>query len=350
MRVAAVGESLLERLALRANLVALPLIESQIAYTSARALMAGSEVGVFDALEAGPRDADGVAKDCRTDPVATRRLLDCLVAMGYLRWRRGTYANTRSARRWLVRSSPVSMADKLHLQATTEWAWLEDLEEHVRTGEALDLHRRGLSADQWAQYQDGMRATSVGIAPLVARKVPMPPSPTAMLDIGGSHGLYSVALCRRYPTLSSTILELPGAAPEASRLVAREQTDGRVRVRAGNALTDDLGEEQYDLVLMANVAHHFSAAENEGLARRVARALKPGGYYAIGEFERPARPGAGGTVVAVVDLYFSLTSASGAWGAADMSRWQRAAGLTPQRHIRYTVLPGFVTISARKPS
>jgi hemolysin activation/secretion protein len=48
----------------------------------------------------------------------------------------------------------------------------------------------------------------------------MPPSPTAMLDIGGSHGLYSVALCRRYPTLDGTILE-PPQVEEATRLLAR---------------------------------------------------------------------------------------------------------------------------------
>jgi SAM-dependent methyltransferase len=350
MRVVAVGESPLERIALRLNLVARPMIETQVAYTSARAIMAGSEVGVFDALEAGPQGADAVAKDCRTDPVATRRLLDCLVAVGYLRWRRGRYANTRMARRWLLRSSPVSFADKLHLQATTEWAWLDELEDHVRTGESLDLHRRGLTADQWKQYQDAMRALSIGIAPEVARKLPMPPSPTAMLDIGGSHGLYSVALCRRYPTLSSTILELPPAVEEATRLVAGERTDGRVRVRGGDALTDDLGEEQYDLVLMSNVAHHFSAAQNDALAHRVARALKPGGHYAIADFERAAHPGAGGVVAATLDLYFSLTSTSGTWSAAEMAGWQRAAGLSPAGHERYTVMPGFVTVSGRKSS
>jgi SAM-dependent methyltransferase len=350
MRVAVVGETMLERVALRLNLVALPMMDTQVAYTAARAIMAGSEVGVFDALGAGPRDAEAVAKDCGTDPAATRRLLDCLVAVGYLRWRRGRYANTRLTRRWLARASPVSYADKLHFQATTEWAWLDDLEDHVRTGESFDLHRRALSADQWAQYQDAMRALSVGVAPVVAKKLPMPPSPTAMLDIGGSHGLYSVALCRRHPTLTSTILELPQAVEEATRLVARERTDGRVRVRGGDALTDDLGEEQFDLVFMSHVAHHFSAEQNEALAQRVARALKPGGHYVIGDMERAAHPGAGGVVGASLDLFFSFTSTSGTWSAAEIAGWQRAAGLVPQRYVRYAVLPGYVTVAGRKPS
>jgi hypothetical protein len=55
---------------------------------------------------------------------------------------------------------------------------------------------------------------------VVARTLPIPPSPTAMLDLGGSHGLYSVALCRRYPTLDGTILE-PPQVEEATRLLAR---------------------------------------------------------------------------------------------------------------------------------
>jgi chemotaxis methyl-accepting protein methylase len=51
----------------------------------------------------------------------------------------------------------------------------------------------------------------------------------------------------------------------------------RVVHRAGNALTDDLGTGAYDIVLIAQVVHHFTADQNRELAERVARALRPGG-------------------------------------------------------------------------
>lgn len=289
-----------------------PLLDTQIAFNSARAIMAGAELGVFDAVAGGARDADAVSAACGVDPDAVQHLLNCLVALGYLRYRNGGYLTTRVTEKWLLRSSPLSVTDKLLFQAT-EWDWLRGLEECVRTGKSIDLHHAAMSAAQWALYQDAMRALSVAVAPAVAKKLPMPPAPTAMLDIGGSQGLYSMALCRRYPTLHSTILELPEAAEEASRLLAGERTDGRIQLRAGNALTDDLGLGQFDLVLMSNVAHHFTADENRRLAVRVARALKPDGYFVIGEFVRRARPGAGDAVAATSDLYFALTSTSGTW-------------------------------------
>jgi predicted O-methyltransferase YrrM len=86
-----------------------------------------------------------------------------------------------------------------------------------------------------------------------------------MLDIGGGHGFFSVALCRRHPQLHSTILELPQAIKHATPLLEKEGIGDRVRHRAGNALTDDLGVDQYDLVFMA--AAHWAKAS------RLSRAL-----------------------------------------------------------------------------
>lgn len=349
MKVSATGEGLLERIAIAANLVPRPLVETQIAFNAARAIMAGATLGIFDALADGPLTEAEVAARCGTDVAATRQLLNCLVGLEYLRWRDGQYDNAPVAQKWCVRSSPVSVHDKLVFQQV-EWMWMARLEEYVRSGRSIDLHQSGMTPAQWAQYQDAMRALSIAVAPAVAKKLPMPANPTAMLDIGGSHGKYSIELCRRHPTLRSTILELPDAVEEAARLVEPESRalGGRVAHRAGDALADDLGEAAYDLVLMSNVAHHFSATDNERLAARVARALKPGGYYAVGEFDRQARPGAGGAIGATSDLYFSLTSTSGTWSVDEIEGWQRAAGLTPSKRLRYAVLPGYVSVVAQK--
>jgi len=45
----------------------------------------------------------------------------------------------------------------------------------------------------------------------------------------------------------------------------------------------DLGVELYDLILMSNLAHHLDAAQNLDLAKRAARALRPGGMFVIQE-------------------------------------------------------------------
>jgi 2-polyprenyl-3-methyl-5-hydroxy-6-metoxy-1,4-benzoquinol methylase len=340
MKLAAVAENPLEYLALRLNLVPTPIVDTQMAFTVARAIMAGASLGLFDALAEGPRTADEVATRCFTHARATTQLLDCLVGLGYLRHREGRYENTDVGRKWIVRSSPSSMHDKLVFQAL-EWDWLGRLEDFVRTGDAIDIHGTMTTA-QWATYQDGMRALAAGTSREIARKLPVPRGATRMLDIGGSHGLHSVELCRLHPALASTILERPEAIERSRQHLAAQGMGDRVRHQAGNALEDDLGEGVYDLVLISNLVHHFSVEENAALARRVFRALKPDGVYVIGDYARGDRPGARGAIGATGDLYFALTSTSGAWSRAEMAEWQRGAGFRVGKAIRFVSMPVFV--------
>jgi hypothetical protein len=94
--------------------------------------------------------------------------------------------------------------------------------------------------------------------------------------------------------------------------------------------------------------HHFTPDQNAELARRVARALAPGGVYAVGDSLRAPHPGAGGGVPAVMDLYFALTSASGTWSFDEIVSWQLAAGLKPMKMIQFQSLPGWVSLPAAK--
>lgn len=169
-----------------------------------------------------------------------------------------------------------------------------------------------------------------------------------MLDIGGSHGLYSIGLCRKHPQLKSTVLELPGAMESAAAIAKRYDDTGRVNYKTGNALTDDLGTEQFDVVMINNVVHHFTVEQNKELAKKIARALKPGGIYIIGEFIRTDKPGEGGAVAATSGLYFSVISASGNWSLAEMRSWQENAGLKSEKPIATMTIPGWKMVVARK--
>jgi 2-polyprenyl-3-methyl-5-hydroxy-6-metoxy-1,4-benzoquinol methylase len=346
MKLSAKPESLMERIALALNLAPRPLLDTQIAFNSARSIMAAAELGVFEALGQGEKTAEEVAAHCRTHAGATKQLLNCLVGIGYARWSGGKYGMPRALRKWLLRSSPNSMVDKLAFQSM-EWDLMGKLEGFVRSGQSIDFHG-SMSPEQWTIYQDAMRDVSAGPAVELAKRLPVPAGATRLLDIGGSHGLYSIELCRRHPALQSTILELPGAIDRASAIAAREGMADRVRHRAGNALTDDLGEATYDVVMINNVAHHFTPAQNIDLAKRVKRALAPGGIYAVGEFLRANTPGKGGAVAATMDFYFALTSASGTWSLEEINSWQRAADLAPLKPIQFPSLPGWAVAPARR--
>ncbi len=338
MRLDVVGENAVERVIARTNIGPWPLLHTQMAFTLARVIMAATRLGVFEALEEQPLPPAQVAERCGTDARATEKLLFALAAAGYAEARDGGYALTRRSRKWLRRDSPQSLADKLLLQFE-EWEWMERSEEYVRTGQPMQLHDT-LAADQWPLYQAGMRAVASTLAPELARRLQVPKAAREMLDIGGSHGYYSVALCRRHPDLRAIVLELPEAVAAAAPLLAAEGMGDRVIHRAGDALTQELGSDTYDVVLISQLVHHFSEDQNRALAQRVARALRPGGTYAIVDAFRPSSPKAAGQIGALLEFYFALTSQSGTWTPDEMAGWQRGAGMQPRRPIRFRTAPG----------
>lgn len=332
MRYGIIAESPIERLGLASGMVPTPMFEG---YGSAfgRALTLGTQLGVFDYVADAPRAAADVADHCSTDVRATEKLLDLLVGSRYLRRSGdGTYRLTKLARTWLVESSPRSVRDMV-LMKSLEWRWLEGLERFVRTGEPLDVHAT-MSADDWRLYQRGMRAQAGLAAQWLAKRVPLPKEATAMLDIGGSHGLFSVALCRKHPGLRSVVLDLPQAVEQAAPLLAAEGMGDRVVHQAGDVLTADLGSAQYDLILAFSLVHHFDAETNRTLAARCAEALRPGGIYVIGDIVRPDSPKGASALDLFYDLYFALTSRSGLWSTDEMASWQRDAGLEPRKPMR----------------
>ncbi len=346
MKLTAAAENPIERLLLALGIPPVTLIDTHMGFMRARAIMVGTKLGIFDALVGAPLKATEIANRCSTSPAATEKLLNALAGSGYLRYLRGTYALTATARKWVTADSPSSIRDKV-LFEFVEWALVERFEDFVRTGQSLDLHQ-SVSDEQWGLYQRAMRALSGLAAPEIVRRTPVPDGATAMLDIGGSHGYISVAMCRRYPALHAVILDLPLAVKHAAPILAKEGMGARVVHRAGDALTDDLGENAWDFIYVSQLLHHFDEAANRTFVQRVARALRPGGIFAIMEMIRPASPVDAGQVGALLNLYFALTSRSGTWTVAEMSSWQRDAGLRPMKTIRFRTVPGAAGVIAAK--
>jgi SAM-dependent methyltransferase len=304
----------------------------------ARTVMEGSRLGVFEALADGPLAAVEIAARCGGRPGAVKKLLDALAGCEYLRYDGGRYSLAPVARKWLLPAAPQSLHDKMLLQLL-EWDFISHLGDYVRTGKPLDLHA-SISREEWGLYQRGMRSAASTWAPEVARRTPVPKGARDMLDVGGSHGFLSVAICRRHPGLRSVVLDLAEAVEHSAPLLAREGMGDRVTHRAGDALIDDLGTEAWDVVFVANLVHHFDEATNRELARRAARALRPGGVFVIQDLIRPRSPKEAGQIGALLDLYFALTSEAGTWSFKEMADWQREAGLEPLKPIKLLTVPG----------
>ena len=347
MRLAIKPDSLLEAIALRTNVAPEPIVETQIALISARAIVAATELGIFSCLEAKPLSGIEIAKICGLDQRATEALLGALVSTRYLHYRAKGYYLTAKSRKWLAPIKGWSLFDYMpHVRDV--WRMTDSLERFVRDGKGMDIHEAGLSEEEWSRYQRAMRSLSAGAAQEVVQRLPLKSGERRMLDIGGAHGFYSVAMCRKHPNLSAVILDLPAAIAHAAPILAAEGIRDRVRHQAGNALTDELGNDAYDLILISNLVHHFTPEQNCDLTIRAARALRPGGVLTIQELIRPESPNSGDQVGQVLNLFFALTSTSGTWAVAEIQGWVREAGLMIQRPVFLRSIPGTAQISGVK--
>jgi SAM-dependent methyltransferase len=345
MRFGMIGDNPIEKAVLASGLLPTPMLEGYAMVTT-RALLAACRAGFFEAIGDGAITPRDLATRCGTDPRATEKLLNLLAGMRYVRaGRDGTYRLSRTARRWLT--GPSSVRDSV-LMKDLEWRWIEGLDEFLHRGEPQDVHAT-MSSDDWGLYQRGMRSNAGVLAPLLARRVPVPEGARDLLDIGGSHGYFSVALCRRHPGLRATVLDLPEAVEHAAPLLEAEGMGDRVELRAGDALVDDLGTEAYDVVFMMSLAHHFDDATNRALMRRVAAALRPGGVAVIGDSIR-LEPHEADLMAGFFDLYFAMTSRAGLWTYEEMADWQREAGLVPRKPIGLPLTKGTGLQAADKPA
>jgi ubiquinone/menaquinone biosynthesis C-methylase UbiE len=169
-----------------------------------------------------------------------------------------------------------------------------------------------------------------------------------MLDVGGSHGLFSLEYVKKYPGLKATILDLPLAVDNAEPLLRQHYQGDKIHYIKGNALTDSFGEEKFDLILIASVMHHFTAEQNMLVSQKVHTALKKNGYFVIHEFLRAEENHKTDMISSVMDLFFNLSSSSGGWTGQELINFQQSAGLVHLHIKKFWSVPGLVQVIAQK--
>ncbi len=347
MKLDAIAQNPLEWLALKSGLVPTPLGHSHIAFILSRALLEATDMGIFESLEDKPLPLKELAHKLELNPMALQSLLNVLASAGYFAYKNNQWQLTKLSRKWMLRSSPDSVAAMMTLDNRVCWHWMNHLQEFLKTGKGLGFHNI-LKEEEWHYYQDAMAAAARAQSKEVGKRVPLPKDARQMLDIGGSHGLHSVALCRKSKALQATILDLPEAIRWAKPVLEQEGMGERVQHQPGNILEDELPPAQYDLVLMSSLSHHFSTRQNVLIAEKVTSALKPGGYYVLMDFVRP-KPGTNSDLIgSSSDLFFALSSTAGTYTVKEMKLWQKEAGLQHHKLINFFTIPNCVAVIGKK--
>lgn len=350
MRYGIIPTSLAERLALWLGREPAPILDSLLPLLQTRSLMAAVRLGIIDAIGANRVSAADVAHSRGLDADAVDMLLRVLVSAGYVSVAGGSrttlYRLSSLGRRTLLRGSPMEARGYV-LWNFVQWDLIEGLEDLLRTGQGLDLHQTLRGEETWQSYQDAMWDVSRHAAPILADLAPVPPGARQLLDIGGSHGQLGAAICRKHPPMRSIVLELPSALDHARAAARRAGIDGIVEHRPGNVLETDLPND-LDVILIANVIHHFTKADAARVLQKARAALRAGGTIAIWDFDRPS-PGARPELAADASaLYFRLTSTSQVVPGDEYLAWLREAGFGGLHLKRSLAAPFQVLASGSK--
>jgi ubiquinone/menaquinone biosynthesis C-methylase UbiE len=332
------------------NIIPLSMIHGAVWPIGSRVVFTALKLGIFEAAKDSPQTLEEIAQKTGLNPKSLTDMMIMLVNLGYFKYKDNKFVLTRNAAKFCLKDAPDSYYVSIRF-AEIMANWMGHLEEYLKTGKGLNIHET-MTDDEWHWYQLAMEFQAKATSKEAAKMTPVPPNPIEMLDIGGSHGLYSVELCKKYPSLKATILDLPEAIEKARPLLAKCNMGDRICYWPGNALTDDYGENKYDLILMSGLMHHFSADQNISVSQKAAKALNPGGYFIVHEFSKPELSKnmntMANTVALYADIVFNISSTAGTFSQAEIVEFQKKAGLIPCGVNKFKAYPSYAQICAIK--
>ena len=240
-------------------------------FRPARVLLTANNYRIFDYLQK-PLSAQTISKKIHTNLRATEILLDALTGMGLLKKRANHYKNAQLASLFLISKSPSYQGDIIR-HSDTLWKNWSCLDEVVRTGMPSRTTR------EREAFVLGMHNIASLKVKDVINTIGLKGVKTA-LDLGGGPGTYAIEMSKK--GVSVTLFDSRETIDIAQRII-RRQGCKTIRFMRGDFLTDDIGSG-YDLVLVSQVFHAYSAKDNICVLRKCKKALNNNGRIVVQEF------------------------------------------------------------------
>ena len=257
--------------------------ETITAHQRSAALKAAVELGVFDKLGSGPLTAAELASETGVAERGVRILCDFLTVNGLIAKTNDHYSHTLTSAVFLDSRSPASMAPTLPFLMNEKLMEASHLltETIRRNRTALDEPLAGEEVREWVTFAQTMHPMMAGAAEFIASVIVREGTPTKVLDVAASHGLFGIAVARLAPDCEIVALDFPSVL-EVTAQNARA-AGVPISLLPGSAFTTELGSG-YDAVIVTNLFHHFDVKDNIALMKRFHAGLRPGGRMLTLEF------------------------------------------------------------------
>jgi len=246
-------------------------LRTESSYWRSRVLTTAAQLDLFAWIGKREKRPTAFAAHFGGNPEGWEIFLNALCAMGLLRKRGASYANSPFSSRHLGDGKATFLLteyDGWEAWAGLAFALLDG--KRPNTQKPFFSDRQKTERLLRALYVDGLE-----IAPDLIAKLPLRHSAT-LLDLGGGLGAFSVAFCRRYPRLQITLVEHPRIAPLARRAAVEAGLLKRVRVLGLDFAREAL-PRGFDAVFLSNVIHSQGVDENLSLFLKIRDCLNPKG-------------------------------------------------------------------------
>jgi ubiquinone/menaquinone biosynthesis C-methylase UbiE len=239
------------------------------------------KLNIFETLADHAKTPDQVANAIQGNSKGVYILLKTLSELGYVKCRGDHYSNSPMTRKWLLNSGSVNFKPFFLYWGALMEHFMPRLPETVLNGGNMDLY-------QWIEdhpavsrhFQEGMVQLARFVASDIAKATSISDEAKRVIDVGGGHGEYSIALCKAYPNLSAVIFDSEQALVTGREAVENAQMSERFSFSPGNFMKDDLPDE-FDIALIFNIVHGLKPEQNIKLLGSVKSALNPGGQIMI---------------------------------------------------------------------
>ena len=249
-------------------------------------LCAAVELDLFSHIAAGKTGAAQIAAAAGASEHGTRRLLDALCAMGYLKKTGKSYRLSPSAAEHLVRTRPLYMGDAAMIGKMLLGPW-SMLSEVVKSGRPLQA---GATAEQrgefFARLVPAIFAPSFLSATAAVKRLPAAARSriNRILDIGAGAAAWSIPFAKALKRARVTVADYPVVTQVARQYAERWGVADRFDYLEGDFRELDFGTGRFDLAILGHIVHGEGADWGKRLLKRACAALGEGGMLLIGEF------------------------------------------------------------------
>jgi len=255
------------------------------------ALGAALELGLFWLLDEQPLDAEQVAQEFTIPLKRCHYWLQLLGQIGLIEEGPGGYQLSSTARVGILEAYSRETWELLAEEARDRLPGLRDLSTCLRepdsAWETLRLKPRMYLAEMEKDPEVARRFARMlyeihqPLAEELAEFLDLS-GVERLMDLGGGSGVVSLALLRRHPELSATVVDLANVCDAGREIAAESSLAERTIYHPANFLQDQL-PTGFDLALECDVNVY-----SEALFRQVRKSLRRGGRFVIVDEFAPA--------------------------------------------------------------